>query len=107
MNRQLSPWPNSPSSTGEPRGFYGDPLNPIPNKSKDENEAIPSASNDEDRANRIRKLAWESFKKRGLTIFTADDEPDDTEAFCFYEQGFSDAFDHIFKTTEEIKKAIG
>jgi hypothetical protein len=47
------------------------------------------------------------IKNRGLTVFTADNEPDDTEAFCFYELGFSDAFDHIFKVTEEIKKATG
>lgn len=28
MKLFYSPWPNSPSSTGEPRGFFGDPLNP-------------------------------------------------------------------------------
>jgi hypothetical protein len=58
-----------------------------------ENEYNESESlKEEDRPDTVRKLAWESFKKRGLTIFTTDDEPDDTEAFCFYEQGFSDAF---------------
>jgi hypothetical protein len=66
----------------------------------------PSTGSEEDKAARIRKLAWQTFKEKGFTISKDEEVDTDNEQFCFYEQGFADAFKHIFKTNEELKTTL-
>jgi hypothetical protein len=58
---------------------------------------------EEQRQEKVRQLAWETFKQKGFTIFDGPEPMKDDDHFCFYEQGFSDAFEHIFKTSDYLK----